>query len=72
MSVAINNELTNKRILYQYVIGHCYRTLWSDLKEGVLLEISPSNKRIKIGDSWHNIGMVSVIEVLPNNNAGDI
>lgn len=35
-----------------------------DLHEGIIRELSPSEKRVKINKAWYHIGQVRIVEVL--------
>jgi len=53
----ITDELVGKRFLYR-------EFPYSTIQEGVIEEISPSKKYVKINGSWYLTDNISVIEVL--------
>lgn len=60
--IKINEELIGKRVLWKRWWGHYFYVL----NEGVVEEMSPSKKYVKIGGNWHTINNIEVLEILEN------
>ena len=54
----VNKEMLGKRILYKY------RYFSSNIKEGVVEEISPNGEYVKIGGAWYNLFDIEVLDIL--------